>query len=169
MKIAGAALLFVSLVSCGYHVSGKADLLPKTVHTIAITSFGNNTSRYKLSQTLTSSLTREFISRTRYRIVADPGEADAVLTGAVTNIFTAATVYDPVKARASAAEVIVIMQVTLTNRDGSVLFSRPSYEVRERYEISTDPKTYFEESDAAMDRLSRDVARSVVSAILENF
>ena len=52
---------------------------------------------------------------------------------------------------------------------GSVLFSRPYFEVRERYEISVDARTYFEESDVAMERLSRDVARSVVSAVLENF
>jgi hypothetical protein len=32
-----------------------------------------------------------------------------------------------------------------------------------------DPNAYFEESDAAMDRLSRDVARTVVSGILEKF
>jgi len=173
MTIVRQALLLLSLTlltSCGYHVSGHADLLPKRIHTIAIPAFGNATSRYKLSETITSALTREFISRTRYRIVADPAQAEAVLTGNVVNIFTAATVYDPTKNRASAAEAIVILQVTLTDRsDNSVLFSRPNYEVRERYEISTDPRTYFEESDVAMDRLSRDVARSVVSAILENF
>ena len=74
------------------------------------------------------------------------------------------------EARRSGAQVIVILQVTLTDRsDGKVLFSRPNLEVRERYEISVDAKTYFEESDVAMDRLSRDVARSVVSAVLENF
>ena len=68
------------------------------------------------------------------------------------------------------AQVIVILQVTLTDRsNGAVLFSRPYFEVRERYEISVDARTYFEESDVAMERLSRDVARSVVSAVLENF
>jgi hypothetical protein len=42
--------------------------------------------------------------------------------------------------------------------------------MHQRYEISvTFPKAYFEESDAALDRLSRDVARDLVSSILENF
>jgi hypothetical protein len=50
-----------------------------------------------------------------------------------------------------------------------VLFNRPNLEFRERYEISIDPKQYFDESQPAMQRLSRDVARTVVSAILENF
>jgi hypothetical protein len=42
-------------------------------------------------------------------------------------------------------------------------------EVRERYEIAVDPNAYFEESDVAVERLSHNVARSVVSAVLEAF
>ena len=62
------------------------------------------------------------------------------------------------------------MEITLRDRaTGAVIFSRPSIEFRDRYEISVDPNAYFEESDAAMDRLSRDVARTVVAAILEKF
>ena len=60
--------------------------------------------------------------------------------------------------------------LTLVERaSGKVLFERPSMEVRERYEIGSDQRAYLEESDAAVDRLSRDVARSVVSAVLEGF
>ena len=42
-------------------------------------------------------------------------------------------------------------------------------EVSERYEISQDPRQYFEESDDALNRASAVVARQVVSAILNNF
>jgi hypothetical protein len=156
--------------SCGYHVSGKADLMPKSIHTIAVPAFGNATTRYKLSDRLSAALTREFISRTRYRIVADPNQAEAILSGAVINFFTYPTVFDPATSRASGVQAVVILQVTLTDRsNNAVLFNRPSFEFRERYEISLDPRAYFEESDPAMDRLSRDVARSLVSAVLENF
>lgn len=158
------------ITSCGYHVAGKADLVPKHVNTIAIPAFGNATRRYKLSEGLTSSLTREFISRTRFHIVTDASHSDAVLTGAVMNFLTYPTIFDPATGRASGVQVVVILQVKLVDRtDNKVLFERPNFEVRERYEISTDPRAYFEESDVAMERLSRDVARSVVSAVLENF
>ena len=164
------ALCLLSLVSCGYHVSGKADMVPKRIRTIAIPSFGNATSRYKLSEQITSAVTREFISRSRFRIVADPAQADAILTGAVATFFSSPTVFDPKTSRASAAQVYVGLQVTLTDRsNGAVLFSRPNLDFRERYEISVDQNSYFEESDVAMERLSRDVARAVVSAVLENF
>ena len=61
------------------------------------------------------------------------------------------------------------LRIRLVDRSGKVLFDRPSMDVRERYEVSVDPTVYFDESEFAMRRLSKDVATTVVSAILENF
>jgi RNase P/RNase MRP subunit p29 len=163
-----AALL--GACGCGYHVAGKAGLMPKTVKTIAIPAFTNNTTRYKLAQRLPADITREFITRTRYRIVADPKEADAVLTGAIVNFYSYPIITDQASGRATAVQASAFLTITLTDRaTGKVLFSRPSFEARERYEISVDPQAYFDESGAGMDRLARDVARDVVTSILENF
>jgi hypothetical protein len=160
--------LAVTLTGCGYHVSGHGDLMPKTVKTIAIQPFGNLTTRYKLARTLPSDIGREFISRTRYKIVSDPNQADAVLTGTLSNYGAYPTI--SAGGRSTTVEAVAVLQVTLTNRaTGAVIFTRAAAEFRERYEISGDPKAYFDESGTAMERLSRDVARSVVSAILEAF
>jgi hypothetical protein len=80
--IAAAGCLLLAS-SCGYHTGGHGDLIPKTVHTIAIPAFSNVTTRYKLTDQLPEAITREFISRTRYRIVKDTSAADAILDGAV--------------------------------------------------------------------------------------
>src|SRR5262249_35273885 len=98
------AFAVLALCSCGYHVAGKADLMPKTIHTIAIPAFGNATPRSDIPRLLPTDLTREFISRTRYRIVADPNEADAVLSGNVANFAAYPTVSDPVTGRASGVQ-----------------------------------------------------------------
>ena len=64
----------------------------------------------------------------------------------------------------------VTMHISLVDRaSGNVIFNRPNMEVRERYEISVEAAKYFEESDAALNRVSQQVARQVVTAILENF
>jgi outer membrane lipopolysaccharide assembly protein LptE/RlpB len=85
MKGTAISLVFaaVLLSGCGYHVSGHADTLPKTVKTIAIPPVANLTTRYKLSDRLAATLTREFGTRTRYKVVADPNQGDATLTAAV--------------------------------------------------------------------------------------
>ncbi len=168
---AAAAFSALALAAgCGYHVAGRADLVPKSVKTIAVPAFGNATIRYKLADRLAAAVTRELISRTRYQVVADPNQADAILSGSVVNYNAYPTVFDDRTGRASGILVIVHLQVSLQDRaTGKLIYSRPFLEFRERYEISVDQVAYFDESDTAMQRLSRDVARAVVSAILEMF
>ena len=169
MRFAAIALAALSLAGCGYRVAGHADLLPKNIKTIAVPAFGNVTTRYKLADRLARDITREFIERTRYTVVADPANADAILTGAVVNFVSLPTTYDPATSRATGVQVIVVVQLQLTDAAGKVILNRPGMEIRNRYEISVDPKAYLDESGPAVDRLARDVARSVVSAVLENF
>jgi outer membrane lipopolysaccharide assembly protein LptE/RlpB len=164
------AVLCAGLTGCGYHVAGHADMIPKTVKTIAIPRWANTTTKYKLTDHLPEAIAREFIARTRYKVVNDPEQADAVLTGAVVNFVAYPTIFDQTTGRASGLQIIVTMQLRLMERTtGKVLFTRPSFEARQRYEISIKAQAYFEESGEALERLSRDVARDVVSAILENF
>ena len=166
----------LALSACGYHVAGRADLVPKEIKTIAVPAFANITTRYKLTDRLPQAIAHEFISRTRYRMVPDPNAADAILRGTVVSYHAFPTIFDagdtnrPGTGRASGVEMHVLLQVSLVERaTGKVLFTLPSFDVRERYQISTDPAAYFEESDAALNRVSQQVARQVVTAILENF
>jgi hypothetical protein len=157
--------------SCGYHVAGKADLVPKDVHTIAIPAFTNGSVKYKLSDSLPEAISREFITRTRYKPVNDPNQADAVLSGAVVRYLAYPTLINQATGRTSGLQIIVVLNVTLTERaTGKVIFARPNYEAHERYELSTTNNyQYFDESGAGLQRLSKDVARDLVSSILENF
>ena len=169
----GACLAVVCLgfTSCGYHVAGQANLVPKTVHTVAVPPFGNATVRYKLSDLLPEAISRELISRTHYQIVNDPTQADAVLTGSVVRYTAFPTLINQATGRTSGLQIIVVLNVNLTERaTGKVIFARPYYEAHQRYELSTtDNYQYFDESGAGIQRLSKDVARDLVSSILENF
>ena len=156
--------------SCGYRFAATDTVLPKTVRTIAIPAFNNLTTRYKLSDQLPDLISREFITRTRYRVVSDPNTADAVLRGAIINYSFSPPIFDQATGRAAFAELRVTLSVTLTERaTGKVLFSRPNFDVRETYQISPRAPQYFEESDPALKRAGQQVARSIVSAVLENF
>jgi len=163
-------LLSVALSSCGYHVAGKGSLLPQNIRTISISAWGNATPRFPLSAKLPAAVTREFLRRTKYRVVADPNEADAVLTGSVLGYNSYPITNDPTSGRASGIQMIVQLQAKLTERGtNKVLFERTGYEVRANYEVSIDQAAFFDESGAAIERLSQEVARSLVSGILENF
>jgi hypothetical protein len=155
---------------CGYHVGGQADLMPKSIHTIYIEPFHNGAQRTDINRLLMADLAREFLSRTRYKMANDPRDADAVLAGAVTNLATGATTADPTTGRSTGALLILQMNVYLTERaTGKSLFRHDGYDFRERYEISENPSTYFDESSTAVQRVTRDAARTIVTGILENF
>jgi len=159
-----------TFLSCGYHVGGKADLMPQSVQTIAIPPFSTFSTRYKLTDELPQAIAREFNTRTRFRAVTDPADADAILTGRINTVQVSPTIYDPGSGKATTVQLSVALTVNLVQqKTGKVLFSRSNWTVRQTYEISVDPHQYFDESGPAQDRLSRDVAHTLVSAVVENF
>lgn len=157
-----------ALAGCGYHISGQGDLMPKAIHTVAVTPMPGP--RYQLSRTLPADIARELIARTKYQVIDDPKQADAVLSGHIVNVSNFPTLFDPATGRATSVLTLVTVQFIMTERaTGKTLFSQPNMEVRQSYQISTNPQQYFDESGTALARISKDVARAVVSAILEQF
>ena len=165
-----AVLVLVGLTGCGYHVAGHSDLLPKTLNTIYVPAWGNSTVKFRLNDSLPQDIAREFIARTRYAVVTKPDNADAVLTGTVLRYNATPAILDPATSRASVVEMDIAMSVKLTERaTGKTLWENTYLTFKQRYEISTTPATYFDESNPALERLSREAARNIVSAILSNF
>ncbi len=162
-------LLALILTSCGYHTAGKGSRLPTDVKTLAVPAFVNQTQTYRIEAILTEAVVREFNTRTRYRVVGDATNADAVLKGTVTGTQLAPLTYDSNTGRASTALVTVNMKVVLTARDGRVLYQNSNFVYREQYQISRELSSFFEEQGPAMQRLSQDFARTLVSNVLEMY
>ena len=161
-------LLFFT--ACGYHVAGTATRIPPDVKTIAVPAFKNMTSAFRIEQQLTSAVTREFLERTHFRILPDPAGADAVLKGTVKDIRARAVSFDTNTGIATSLQVQVTAEVKLEAlHSHKLLFSNSNYVFREEYQVSETPSALFEEDKPALDRLSRDFARTLVTDILENF
>ena len=173
MKGWAAALgLAVSLVGlgCGYHSAGHSVTLPQNVRTIAIPGFVSQSPTFRVEQVMTDAVVREFNTRTQFHVIHEAkADADAVLKGTVLSATATPLAYDSKTGRAASMLVTVSMQVTLTDRDGKVLFRNPSYLFHEQYELSRELSSFFEEDSSAMDRLSRDFARTLVANILEGY
>jgi outer membrane lipopolysaccharide assembly protein LptE/RlpB len=163
--------LFSTLVSgCNYHTAGHSVQLPENVKTIAVPAFVNETSTYRIEQMLTSSVIREFTTRTHYHILNTPGEAaDATLRGTVISASSTPLTYNSSTGQAASVLVVVSMRVALTDRQGKLLYQNPAYVFREQYEVSQDLTSFFEEDSPAFRRLSQDFSRTLVSNILEGF
>ena len=169
-KALTALLLALSLTGCGYHTAGHAARLPSSIHVIAVPVFINQTQTYRIEQVLTRDVAREFLSRTHYRIVNDAGRsADAVLKGTVISAQAAPLTYDAQTGRISSAVVTVSMRVSLADHQGRVFFENQNYTFRQQYQVSPEVASFFEEETPALQRMSQDFARTLVSDILEAF
>ena len=165
-----AAVALLASAGCGYRVAGRADTIPDEVRTIAIPPFVNNTTEFKIEQFLAEAVTREFQTRTRFRVVNAENGADATLRATVLTFFAIPANYDPNTNRASTINTWTQLHVTLSESgSGRVLYQNPSLQHRERYEVAADPRAYIEERQAALSRSSEAMARELVSAVLEGF
>ena len=164
-----ALLVIVILSACGYHVAGKASRLPQNVHTLAVPTFQNRSQTYRVEAKLTAAVVRELNTRTQYRVVSNPADADAVMRGSVLSTQLEPLTYDSRTGRASSGVITIRMSVTLTGSNGEVLFSNPNYLFRDEYQTSEQVSSFFEEEDPAFDRLCRDFAHTLVSNVLEAF
>jgi outer membrane lipopolysaccharide assembly protein LptE/RlpB len=165
------AALLVTLTACGYHaVGGRSTRLPKDIRTIAVPAFTNQTQTYRIEQIFTAAVVREFLTRTDYHILNEASDsADATLRGSVTTTTIVPETYDSATGRASSAIVTVVARVQLVDRHGRVLYEQPNYVFREQYQVSRELSSFFEEENPALQRLSRDFARTLVSNILDAF
>ncbi len=172
------------LSSCGYRVAGTASRLPPGLKVIAVPALENRTNQYRVEQRMTRAVAREFLARTKYRIVSTEESADAVLHGEITSVESSPVVFDTTPtqnapssptattatARATTMLVSVHIKVLLEERETKkVLYKNDNYLFREAYEISTDPSSFFDEQDPALDRMARDFASRLVADVMENF
>ena len=137
---------------------------------MAIPALKNRTSTYRIEQRFTQALVREMISRTKYRVVPEEKDADAVLEGEITSLQTTPVLFDPATTRATLMLVSVNLRVRLLDRaSGKEVYQNSRFVFRNQYEITTDIPSFFQEEGPALDRMSRDFARTLVSAVLEKF
>ena len=155
---------------CGYHVAGHASQLPSEWAEIAIPAFKNDTTTYRIEQRMTEAVIREFTTRTKYRVVQDSKSADAVLHGEIISIET-----DPMLFQATTGEVTMMLVTVHTKvelidtKTEKPVYKNDDMVFRDQYQISTDVKSFFQEEDPAVERMSRDLASHLVSNVLENF
>ncbi len=169
LAVVFAVLAATLSAGCGYSTANKSTRLPTNLHTIAVPAFINQTPTYRIEAVLTNAVVREFNTRTNYRVITDATDADATLSGTVLSVQTSPLTYDSASGRASSALVTVTMKVRLTDRQNRVLFENQNYLYREQYQISPEITSFFQEESPALDRLSRDFARQLVSNVLEAY
>ena len=169
-----STLLCIAGSGCGYALAGRGSFLPEYIRTVGIPQFENRTT-FQVEQPFTEKVRAEFIGRGKYTIRPDVVGADAVLIGEIT-AFSVQPVGFTEQQLASRYLFTIVMRVRFTDaRTSEVLWSDDALTFRSEYELSTrgttalEGATLIDQERGAIDRVGNDVARSVVTAILEAF
>jgi hypothetical protein len=162
---------------CGYTLAGRGTTLPASIKTIGIPLFTNRTTVFNLETALTAKVRSEFIGRGKYEIAPDANNVDGLLLGEVSAV-TIAPFSINANQLASRYAITMVARVELRDtKTNMVLWENPSLVFRQEYDATgnqttqgaIDPTAFFGQDASALDRLSTEFARSIVSAILEAF
>ena len=168
-----AALAFV-ISGCGYALAGRTNSLPEHIIRIGIPAFENQSSTSELDRLVTEAVRAEFQTRRRYQVVPETTGVDAVLKGtirsvAINNIgFTAAQ-------QASRIAIAVVASAEFKDlKDNKVLWTNDSFRHQSDYDVTSstganDLASIFTQDRNALLRISRELAVSLVTQILDNF
>ncbi len=180
-RLGTGAVLFVVLCAamatgCGYALAGTGSFLPDYIKTIGVPMFTNRTTVFNLETQLTQKVRSEFIGRGRYQILPEPTGVDALLVGEVSSV-TITPVSFTGNNLASRYNITMSARVELRDlRDNKVLWENPGLVFRQEYDAqgqtgagTLDPAAFFGQDLNALDRISTEFARTIVSAILEAF
>jgi hypothetical protein len=116
----------------------------------------------------------EFIGRGKWTIVPDQTGVDAIVSGTITGVFLTPVAFNQ---QQQATRYALTMSGSVEFKDlqaNKVIWSNPSMSYRQEFDVpassnTLDTSTYFGQDANALDRLSQEFSRSLVSAILEAF
>ena len=167
-------LLCLSTAACGYTLAGRGAFLPANIRTIGVPTFTNHTTVFNLETLLTQKVRAELIGRGKYQILPQDTGVDAVLVGDVASVSLAPASFTT-QQLASRYTITIVANIQLRDvRENKVLWENPSMVFRQDYDSTSGqnalaPEAFFGQEVNALDRVSSDFARGIVSAILEAF
>lgn len=143
--------------------------LPKHIKTVAVPAFQLEARglRYKVETRFTDAVTREILRRGNgLKVQSSRTGADAVLEGTIRD-FTFSGVLLDKEGRARVYEVTIVTAVTIRDlKENTILYDNQNFIFRDSFEFSSDPRSFFNEEDPAVERMARAFAESAVSAFI---
>jgi hypothetical protein len=143
--------------------------LPKDIKTVAVPAFQFEARglRYRVESRFTDAVTREIIRRgIGLKVQSSRTGADAVLEGTIRDFNFSGVLLDS-EGRARVYEVTIVTAVTIRDlKSNKILYDNQNFIFRDSFEFSSDPRSFFNEEDPAVERMARAFAEAAVSAFV---
>ena len=171
-RIRAIAILLIALSGFGFKDCYKPVTnsgLPSHIKTVAVPAFQFETRalRYRVESRFTDAVSREIIRRGNgLKVQGSLEGADAVLEGTIRDFNFTGVLLDK-DGRARVYEVTIVTAVTIRDlKEDKILYDNQNFVFRDSFEFSSDPRSFFNEEDPAVQRMARAFAESAVSAFI---
>jgi len=143
--------------------------LPPHIKTVAVPAFQFEARgiRYRVESRFTDAVTREIIRRGNgIKVQGSLQGADAVLEGTIRDFNFTGVLLDK-DGRARVYEVTIVTAVTIRDlKENKIIYDNQNLVFRDSFEFSSDPRSFFNEEDPAVERMAHAFAESAVSAFI---
>lgn len=167
LSLVFAFLIFSGFTDCYKPVTNSG--LPKYIKTVAVPAFQFEAKglRYRVESRFTEAVSREIIRRGNgLKVQGSRTGADAVLEGTIRDFSFSGVLLDS-SGRARVYEVTIVTAVTIRDlRENKILYDNQNFIFRDSFEFTSDPRSFFNEEDPAVERMARAFAESAVSAFV---
>lgn len=170
LRLSAIVLLFLvvsGFTDCYKPVTNSG--LPKDIKIIAVPAFQFEAKglRYRVESRFTEAVTKEIIRRGHgLRVQGTLKGADAAVEGNIRDFNFTGVLLDS-QGRARVYEVTITAAVTVRDlRNNTILFDNQNFIFRDSFEFSSDPRSFFNEEDPAVERMARAFAESVISTVV---
>lgn len=177
-RVLAALVVAVGLTAasgCGYALAGRGSFLPAYIRTVGIPQLENRTTFFRVEEVLTEKIRTEFIGRGKYAVRPEAAGADAVLSGEILGVTIQPIALNEQQV-ATRHLFVISMKVQFTDvRTSEVLWANEALTFREEYDLSArgpnavDGASFLDQESSTFDRVANDLARTVVTAIVEAF
>jgi hypothetical protein len=173
--LVAALVLGAGASGCGYALAGRGSFLPDYIRIVGIPPLENRTGFSQIEEVLTEKIRTEFINRGKYSVRPDAVGTDAVLSGEIVGMSAQPVAFNDQQLGSRYLITMTLRAQFTDTRTSEVLWSNDALTFREEYDLQTtagqtlDGGTFIDQERSSIDRISTDISRTVVTAILEAF
>jgi hypothetical protein len=170
-----AAAMALALPACGYALVGRGTATDPSIKRIGVPTFKDTTAKPALDQKITQKVIEELLKRGHFDVVQTATGVDAVVEGELVSYSVVPVGFSEEgtganKTQASRYAISLTARVKYSKVGAEEpIWTTDSFQFRDEYDIGSDPATFFDREDQALDRLATSFARNLVAAMLEAF
>ena len=165
----------IGAAACGYSLAGRGSFLPDYIRVVGIPLFQNRTPFLTAEIMFTEKVRIEFQTRGRYSVQPTEEGAHGIVRGDIVALVAAPVGFTDAQLATRYRFTVTVSVKFDDATQKKTLWENPALSFSDDYELTSrligglTGAALLDQERVAMDRLSTDFARSVVSAILEAF